>query len=226
MAGETNTQTDAEVRLEPIAWVVAGRSPYFLRDGKIATFYPALVRTPAGGPVYLRTGLVAPDDLEQHILWRLLFPENVPFKFLIEYDEASAGLAKRVADTAKTVAKRLGVSGLVEVAGTLVEPVPETVFLGRWQAPGKADFQTIDLQPAGACLLTTGTGSESGKAAASVSCLWVLASKEVFIEKDPRTVYRGSVNADGDLVIEQGKIHYLGSWHLVSKQPMIYKKVK
>ena len=224
---ETNSEMDTEVRPEVLTWTTSGRSPFFVREGKIRTFYPAPVRRPAGGPNRLSTGLVAPNDIEQHILWRLLFPGNVPFKFLIEYDQASAELAKQVADTAKAAAKRLGISELVEVAGTLVEPVPETVFLGRWQTPGKADFQTIDVQPTGVCLLTTGTGSESSKAEATVSCPWTLATKEIFIDSSRLITYRAYVGAEGNLFVDKGKIWPPGSWHAAGVQPpTIYKKVQ
>lgn len=222
---EANAQTDADVRTVAATWTIAHRTPFFVRDGKIITCYPKPVRTPAGGPVRLSTGVVAPNDLEQHILWRLLFPGNVPLKFPLEYDEASAELAKQVADTIKAVAQRLGVSELVEVVGTLVEPVPMAGFLGRWQTGENADFQTIDIQPTGACLLTRGAGAESGKAGAAVSCPWILATKEIFLDSDMHAVYRGRVNAEGNLIVEKGDFWPSGSWH-GGVPPTIYERAK
>lgn len=117
LAREANADMETEVRLERITWVGQGESPFYLRDGKIRTFYPEPVRRPDGGPRLLPSGLVDPNDLEQHILWRLTKPKNVPLTFRIEYDEASSQLAKRVADTAKATAKRVGLAEIGERCG-------------------------------------------------------------------------------------------------------------
>jgi hypothetical protein len=110
LARETNADMGTEVRLEPTTWVGSGESTFFLREGRIRTLYSLPVRRPDGGAKNLASGLVDPNDVEQHILWRLTKPKNVPLTFRIEYDEASAALARQVADKAKAVAKRVGLA--------------------------------------------------------------------------------------------------------------------
>jgi beta-lactamase regulating signal transducer with metallopeptidase domain/uncharacterized Zn-binding protein involved in type VI secretion len=233
LAREANADMDTEVRVELSVWVGTGESTFFLREGKIRTLYPGPVRRPDGGPKLLASGLVDPNDLEQSILWRLTKPKNVPLRFRVEYDEASAKLAKQIADTAKAVAKRLGIGELVEVTGALVEPVPEVVFLGRWQAITKGEIQAMDVQPGGICLLTTREGSEATKGGVTVSCPWVPTTKEIIVDVAKGQIingkwfaYQGSVNSEGDLVVGQAGIYPQGSIHPSSAQPMIFKKVQ
>jgi hypothetical protein len=232
LARETNAEMDTEVRLEPTVWVGSGQSTFFLREGKIRTFYPLAVRRPDGGSPSLVSGQVDPNDLEQHILWRLTKPKNVPLTFRIEYDEASAKLAKQVADTAKAVAQRLGIAELVGVEGALVEPAPEAAFAGRWQAVTKGMIQTIDVQPRGACQVTMGGGSEAIQAGATVKGMWLPTTKEIIMDikdfiigKNPY-VYRASINAEGNLVVYRGVVYPQGSFHNSDAQPTVFKKVQ
>jgi hypothetical protein len=232
LARETHAEMDTEVRLERVTWVGSGESTFFLREGKIRTLYPDPVQRPDGGPKLLVMGLVDPNDLEQCILWRLTKPKNVPLTFRIEYDEASTKLAKQIADTAKAVAKRVGLAELVSVTGALVEPVPETVFLGRWQAITQGEMQTIDVQPRGICQVTMGKGTQAIKAGANVSGMWLPTTKEIFVDINdkvggkPHYVYRGYVNAEGDLVFERGDIYPQGSFYPEGAPQMIFKKVQ
>jgi hypothetical protein len=231
LARETNAQMETEVRLELITFAGSGESTFFLREGKIRTLYPAAgVRRPAGGRDLLTTGLVDPNDLEQSILWRLTAPNNVPLRFRIEYDEASAQLAKQIADAAKAAAKRLGLAEVVEVAGALVEPVPEAVFLGQWQAIIQGEIQTIDVRPAGVCQVTMGKGSQGIPAGANVGGTWLPTTKEVIIDiKDKGQhyyVYRGSVNAEGNLVVDRGIIYVQGGFYISGPSRTVFTKVK
>ncbi len=98
---EYKCERQAEVRFDPLTWIGSGTSTIFLREGAMRTLYPRSVRRPDGATGRLATGRIDPNDLKQHILWRLLHPGNVPLAFRIEYDEASARLAKHVADTVK-----------------------------------------------------------------------------------------------------------------------------
>jgi beta-lactamase regulating signal transducer with metallopeptidase domain len=232
LAREVNADLQTELRLQPINWTGSGVSPFFLREGKIRTFYPDPVRRPDGRDDLLFSGVVDPNDLEQHFLWRLLRPGNVPLTFRIEYDEASAGLAKQVADTAKAVVKRVGLAELVEVTGALVEPVPETVFLGRWQAITPGEIQTIEVQPRGLCQVTMGKGTEAFKAGANVPGTWLPTSQEIMIdikdkvEGQTRCYYKGSVNADGNLVVDRSRVWPQGSIHPHGPSRTIFQKVK
>jgi hypothetical protein len=239
VAKETSSQMDTEARLELISFTGSGKSTFFLREGKITTFHTEAVRRPDGGPKPLVSGWVDPTDLEQHILWRLTKPKNVPLTFRIEYDEASASLAKQVADTAKAVVKRLGLAELVDVEGALVEPVPETVFLGRWRATTRGDIQTIDVQPQGVCQVTMGDrfGKDKTpgaiKAGASVSGTWLLSTNEIIIDINdkspygPNYNYRGYLEEEGNLIVDKGIIYPQGSYH-VSGAPrqMILKRAE
>jgi hypothetical protein len=231
LAREANADMSTEVRLELSTWVGSGTSPFFLREGKITTFYPLPVRRPDGSPKFLTSGLVDPNDLEQSVLWRLTMPKNVPLKFRVEYDEASAELAKQVADSVKAVANRLGMAELVEVVGALVEPTPESAFLGRWQAITQGVIRTIDVQPAGVCQVTVGQATEALKAGADVKGTWLPTTKEMIIDiKDEipaktHYVYRGSINAEGNLVIDKGAIYPQGSLALSGPPQMILRRV-
>ncbi|MHC4685241.1 MAG: hypothetical protein ACYTEW_13145 [Planctomycetota bacterium] len=220
MAKETNSQIDTEVRL-------------------ITMFHARILQRPDGGPELLATGLVNPNDLEQHILWRLTKPKNVPLTFRIEYDEASALVAKLVADTAKDVVKRLGIAEIAGVESVLVEPIPETVFLGRWRGTSRGDFQSIDVQPNGLCQVTIGDRHSVGrpttrgliKAGASVSGTWLLTTKNIYIDINDRRlpeggkyVYWGYLDKEGNLIIDRGMIYCQGSFH-GSGSRTILKKV-
>lgn len=239
VAKETKSQMDTEVRLEKITFVGSGNSTFFLRQGKITTFYTHAMQRPDGGPESLVTGLVDPDDLEQHILWRLTKPKNVPLTFRIEHDQASASLARQVADTARTVVKRLGVGELVDVKTVRVEPVAETVFLGRWRGATRGDVQEIDVRPNGVCQVTMGDrfGKDKTpgaiKAGTTVSGTWLLTTNEIVIDIKDRNphgsdyVYRGYLDEEGNLIVDKGIIYPQGSFH-VSGEPrqMILKKVE
>ena len=240
LARETNSQIDTEVRLERIEFVGSGISTFFLRQSKITTFYTNAVQRPDGGPKPLTTSLVNPNDLEQHILWRLTKPRNVPLTFRIEYDEASALLAKLVADTTRDVVKRFGIAELVDVESVLVEPVPETVFLGRWRGNTRGDIQTINVQPNGVCQVTMGdrfgrrTTPGAIKAAASVSGMWLLTTKEIVIDINDKIdnpdgsefVYRGYLGEEGNLIVDREQVYPQGSFHEYGPSDTIFRKVE
>ena len=59
---ETKSQMDTEVRLNPISFVGSGNSTFYLRQGKITTFYPHAMKRPDGGSEPLATGLVNLSD--------------------------------------------------------------------------------------------------------------------------------------------------------------------
>jgi len=117
---------------------------------------------------------------------------------------------------------------LVEVERILVEAVPESDFLGRWQAITKGEVQTIDIQPTGGCVFVKSPGSEI-RGGASVPGRWFLTPKEIFLDiKDRRDfyyVYRGYLDKEGHLVVERGEYHNDGSFRLVSFRPTVFKKV-
>ncbi len=228
---EANRQMEAVVHMEPITWVGSGESTFFLRGGTIRTLVAVLpVRRPDGASQALVSGPVEPNNLDQNILWRLTYPGNVPLKYRIEYDEASAALARQTADAVKAVANRLGISELVDVTRARVEPVPEMAFMGQWQAIAKDDIQTIDIQPTGVCVFKKSEGSASTRGGVSVSGTWFLTLKEAFMDiKDMRGtnfyVYRGYLDKEGNLVVDRGMIYPQGSFHLSQPVPMVFKKV-
>jgi len=238
VAKETRSQMDAEMRLERISFTGSGKSTFYLRDGKITTFYTHPMPRPDGGPEPLVSGLVNPKDLEQHILWRLTMPKNVPLTFRVEYDQASAALARQVADTAKAVVKRLGIGELAGVEEVLVEPVPAKAFLGRWAGATRADIQAIDIQPAGVCQVTMGdrfgrdTVPGAVKAHTSVSGTWLLTTNQIFIDiKDKDewgtdSIYRGHLGEQGSLIVDRGVIYPQGSWHNSGGPSMVLKKAE
>jgi len=240
VAKDTNSQMDTEVRLSSATNTVGdGNATFYLRQGKITTFYPDAMRRPDGGSEPLATGLVDPKDLEQHILWRLTKPKNVPLTFRIEHDQASASLARQVADTARAVVKRLGVGELADVKTVRVEPAPETAFLGRWRGVTRGDVQEIDVRPNGVCQVTMGDRfgkdktPEAIKAGTTVAGTWLLTTDEIVVDIKDKTphggyyVYRGSFEEDGSLIVDKGMIYPQGSFH-VSGAPrqMILKKVE
>ncbi len=235
LAQEAKVDTETEVRMEQSAWVGSGESPFYLREGQIRTYYPGSMPRPDGGRRWLTNGLVDPNDLEQHILWRLTMPKNVPLTFRIEYDEASYPLAKQVAETAKAIAKRVGLTELVGVTGTLVEAVPESAFLGKWQALGTGVIQGVDIQPAGVCQVLVGEGSSVLQAGTSVKGTWSWTVKEILLDiKDPVMgrkgyppyIYRARVTAEGNLVIEKGEVWPQGSFMYTRPPQMVLKKVQ
>ncbi len=239
VAKDTNSQMDTEVRLEEITFVGSGNSTFYLRQGKITTFYTHAMQRPDGGSESLVTGLVDPKDLEQHILWRLTKPKNVPLTFRIEHDQASASLARKVANTARSVVKRLGVGELADVKTARVEPAAETVFLGRWRGATRGDVQEIDVRPNGVCQVTMGDrfGKDKTpgaiKAGTTVSGRWFLATDEIVIDINDKSphgadyVYRGYLEEEGNLIVDKGIVYPQGSFH-VSGEPrqMILKKVE
>jgi hypothetical protein len=234
LAREAHAEMDTEVRMELSTYVGSGESPFYLREGKIRTFYAMPMPRPDGGRRSLASGLVDPNDLEQHILWRLTTPKNVPLTFRIEYDAASYELAKQVAETAKAVTKRVGLTELVGVAGTLVEAVPESAFLGKWQALGSGIIQSIDIQAAGVCQVLVGEGSPVTKAGTSMRVAWVWTVREILFDINdpvlgrkgyPPYIYRASLDGEGNLSIQRGEIYPQGSFMHTRPPQTIYKKV-
>lgn len=229
---ETNCQMEAEVSLKLIDWAGSGESPFFLRAGTISTLHAggAPLKRPDGTSKALVTGVVEPNDLEQHILWRLLHPSNVPLKFRIEHDQASSKLARQTADKVRVVAKDLGIGELVDVERILVDSVPETAFLGRWQAITKGEVQIIDIQPTGVCVFVQSRGSEPIRDGMTVPGRWFLTPKEIFMDiKDKRSdgywVYRGHLDKEGKLVVDRVEITPRGSFGLGSLRSIVFKKV-
>ncbi|MFH1718715.1 MAG: hypothetical protein ABIF19_15270, partial [Planctomycetota bacterium] len=231
LARETNCQMEAEVSLKLIDEAGSGVSTFFLRGGTISTLHAggAPLKRPDGASKPLVTGVVEPNELVQHIQWRLLHPGNVPLKFRIEHDEASAELARQTADKVRAVAKDLGISELVDVERILVEAVPETAILGRWQAITKGEAQRIDIQPNGVCVFVLSPGSEPIGGGMSVSGRWFLTPKEIYMDiKDKRDnyyVHRGYLDKEGNLVVEKGDIYPQGSISISSLRPTVFKKV-
>jgi hypothetical protein len=235
LAQETGTDMDVEVRLELIWWVNPTKeAPFFCREGKIRTLYAWPMRRPDGRAPFFQKGLmvVEPNDLEQHVLWRLTYPGNVPISLRVEYDQASALLARQVAEMIKTTAQNLGVADLVAVAQVLTESVPETAFVGRWEALGKGYFQAIDVQPQGACQVTMGDGTEMFQAGASVKGTWMPACKEVLVDIGDKSRHAGYffylafINQNGNLVVDRTEIYNQGYFHVNNPGQMIFQKVK
>ncbi|MHC4496810.1 MAG: hypothetical protein ACYSYM_13415 [Planctomycetota bacterium] len=231
---EANFQMEAEVSLEPITWDVgSGESTFFIREGTISTFYKGTGNTkrPDGGSKPIGTGAVEPNDLDQHILWRLTHPGNIPLKYRVEHDETSTRLARQTADRVRAVAEDLGIGELVEVERILVESVPKTAFLGRWQTTTRSNFQTIDIQPTGECIFVKSRESASTKGGTSMPGRWFLTSEKIFMDikdyQDKRNVYLGHLDKQGNLVVTQGLIYRQGSFHSGGgpKGRMVFKKV-
>jgi hypothetical protein len=233
LAIETDSQMETEVHTELSESVGSGKAPFFLRDGKIRTLYPTAMERPDGGPNPLVTGLVNPNDLEQHILWRLTMPKNVPLKFRIEYDETSALLAKQVAEICKSIAKSLGIAEVVEVEEVSVQPVPEFVFLGRWQAITDGEIREIEFKAQGQSQLIVRTSrhiqpnkSIDKTTFSTIPAPWTLATKEIFIDRSRWVTYKGYINAEGNLFLDKGQIFPQGSWHDSGESEMVFKKVE
>jgi beta-lactamase regulating signal transducer with metallopeptidase domain len=228
-------EMDAEVRLELSTWVGSGEAPFYLHEGKITTFYPYSLARPDGGPKPITSGLVDPDDLEQHILWRLTMPKNLPLTFRVEYDQASSRLATQVADTIKAVAKRVGLAEVVSVVAARVESVPERAFLGKWQAQTDGAIQSVEIQPGGVCQAIVGEGIPSLQAGTRVTGTWVWTAREIRFDindplpwtKEPlHFAYRAAVNQEGDLLVERGEIYPQGSFHHTHPPQRIFKRVQ
>ncbi|MEN6335066.1 MAG: hypothetical protein ABFE01_12450, partial [Phycisphaerales bacterium] len=234
-AREAGAAMETDVRLERSVWVGSGESPLFLRGGQITTFYPQPVPRPDGGGQLLSSGVIDPNDLEQHVLWRLTMPKNLPLVFRIEYDEASRQSAKNVADTVMAVAERVGVADLVTVAETLVEPVPEEAFLGKWRALGNSMIQSVDIQPNGVCHVLVGEGSQAIRPGTTVKGSWLWTVREILLDigdtiggkKDyPPYRYRATLGEEGNLVAERGEIWPQGSFMYVGPARMVFQRVK
>ena len=239
VAKETNSQMETEVRLEVSTFEGSGNSTFYLRQDKITTFHADSMPRPDGGSKPIATGLVDPEDVEQHILWRLMKPKNVPLTFRIEHDQASASLAKRISNTAKAVIKRLGIGEVADVEMVRVEPVPGTEFLGRWRGVTRGDVHEIDVRLGGVCQVTMGdrfgkgTNPGAAKPGTTVSGTWLLTTNEIDIDINDKSphgadyVYRGYFEEDGSLIVNKGMIYPQGSFH-VSGAPrqMILKRVQ
>ncbi len=232
LSREANAQMQTEVRTELSVFKGSGVSPLFIREGKISTLHAGGkgLQRPDGGSKPLETGVVEPNDLEQHILWRLTAPKNLPLTFRIEYDEASTALARQTADKISAIAKDLGLGEVVDVERALVDSVPESDFLGRWQAITKGEVQTIDIQPTGVCVFVQSPGSKLIRGGMSVPGRWFLTPKEIHMDiKDKRSdgywVYRGHLDKEGKLVVDRGEIYPQGSFHRDVQSLMVFKKV-
>jgi len=228
---EANCQMEAEVSMKLIDWITSGKSKFFIRNGTISTLHAgggALMR-PDGASRSIATGVVEPNDLDQHILCRLMHPSNVPLKIWIEHDETSSKLARHTADRVRAIAKDLGISEVVEVERILVEAVPETAFLGRWQAMTKGEVQTIDIQPTGACVFVLSSGSKPIRGGMSVLATWFLTPKEIYMDiKDKGNaynVYRGHLDKEGNLVVASIEIYPKGNFSFAVQHPTVFKKV-
>jgi hypothetical protein len=231
---EMGIATKTEVSLGKNDFIGSGEAPFFVRQGKITTLYPVPVVRPDGAPdKALATGPVEPQDLDQHILWRITYQWNLPFTFRIEHDRESADLAQRIASQIQTIAARLGVSDLVGVQSVLVELVPKQAFLGRWKALGKGEIQAIDIQPEGVCSLTWSQDAKSKRAGTTVTYPWTITTKEIIIDpsEDSKAnwiwyTYRAYINADGNLAVEKGDIYPQGTFYRAGDSTMVFEKVK
>jgi hypothetical protein len=225
LAMETNSQMEVELHIEAITWTGSGEAPFFVRDGQIRTLYPVPVRRPDGfEKKTLVTGRVAPDDLAQHILWRLTKPGNVPLTFRIEYDRAGVSQAQRIASEIRRIAERLKVGGLVDVNAVLVDPIPEAVFRGRWRAVTPGEIQELEIRPESKTELLMRKWSEREAPMAKVAAPWTLATRHIFIETAMLEMYRGEINGEGRLVLDRGQIWPQGSWHDEGGGPMVFEK--
>jgi len=234
LARETGTDMDVEVCLEPINYVSSTMdAPFFCREGRIRTSYGFPVQPPDGRPTLFQKGLVVvdPNDLEQHVLWRLTYPGNLPLRLRVEYDQASVPMARQVAETIRTTAQSLGVADLVAVAQVLVEPVPETAFLGRWEALGKGYFRTMDIRPRGVCQVTMGDGTEKIQAGASVTGTWMPTSRAILVDIGDRSrnqghfFYLAFINQKGNLVVDRTEVRNQGYFAVHNTGQMIFQKV-
>jgi hypothetical protein len=226
LAIEGNAQMEVEIHLQVSTWVGTGEAPFFVRDGQIRTLYPAPVQRP-GGPhdKKIATGLVEPQELDQHILWRLTMPKNLPVTFRIEYDRSSFSQAQYIADEIRRLADALKVSELVDVNSVLVEPIPETIFLGQWRAMTPGEIQEIAIRPEGRAELLVPEHADRRAKTAKLPAPWTLATTDIFIETGYDEVYWGQIDSEGHLVLEKGKIFPQGSWHDAGGPPIVFEKV-
>ncbi len=226
LAMETNAQMEVELHIDAITWRGTGEASFFVRDGQIRTFYPAPVRRPDGlDKKTLVTGRVEPDDLAQHILWRLTMPKNVPLTFRIEYDRAGVGQAQRVANEIRRIAERLKIDGLVDVNSVLVDPIPEAIFLGPWRAVTPGEIQEVEIRPESKTELLMRKWSDRDAPMTKVAAPWTLATRYIFIETGMREMYRGEIDGEGRLVLDRGQIYPQGSWHDEGGAPMVFEKI-
>lgn len=228
---EMGAAMQTEVSLGRNYFIGDGEAPFFLREGRITTFYPGPVRRPEGPPDdFMASGLVALQDLHQHVLWRITYQWNLPFTFRIEYDRASSDLAQKVADEIRTTAKRLGVTAVVGIKPVPVEPLPETAFVGRWRAVASgSEVREIVLRPDGQSqLMTAGRSAQGGTA---LEGRWFLATRVIIIDAPRfekggyRTAYRAHINMDGNLVLDEGEVQPQGSFARGSLS-MVFEKVE
>jgi len=226
LAMETNSQMESEVHVEARTWVGSGEAPFFVRDGQIRTFYPTPVRRPDKfNNETLATGPVELDDLDQHILWRLTMPKNVPVTFRIEYDRAGFGQAQRIAEEVRRLAKRAKVEALVDVNAVLVDPIPEAIFLGSWRAVTPGEIKEVEIRPEGKTELLMRKWSERQAPMTKVAAPWTLATKDIFIETGRWMMYRGILDGEGHLVLDRGTIYPHGSWHDEGGSPIVFEKI-
>jgi hypothetical protein len=228
---EANCQMQAEVNVKLIDWLTSGKSKFFIRNGKTSTLHAggAALMRPDGASRSIGTGVFEPNDLDQHILWRFMHPSNVPLKIWIEHDQISSKLAKHTEERVRAIAKDLGISEIVETERILVESVPESAFLGRWQAMTKGDVQTIDIQPTGACVFVLNSGTKLIGGGMSVPGRWFLTPKEIYMDikaKHKRyNVHRGYLDKEGNLVVGNIEIYPRGNFSLAVEHPTVFKKV-
>jgi hypothetical protein len=231
---EMGIAAQTEVSLGKNDFIGSGEAPFFVRQGKITTLYPVPVLRPDGGAHdFISTGPVAPQELDQHILWRITYQWNLPFTFRIEQDQASSGLARHIVGEIKTITERLGVSNLVGVQSVLVEPVPESAFLGQWNVRGKGEIQALDIQPGGKCALTWSWQARSKRAGTTVTYPWTITTKEIIIDpgEDSKAnwnwyTYRAYIDAEGRLTVEKGVIYPQGAFFHAGDPMMTFQKVK
>ena len=117
------------------------------------------------------------------------------------------------------------------IKNVLVEPIDDTVFLGRWRGETRGDVQEIDVRPGGVCQVTMGDrfGKDKTpgaiKAGTTVSGTWLLTTSEIIIDiKDKNEwggyyTYRGYIDQEGNLIVDKGIIYPQGSFH-VSGAPL------
>lgn len=230
---EMKAGRQADVRLGKNSFIGSGECPVYLRRGEITTFYPSPVRPPDSSPnTRLVNGRVDPQDLDQHILWRVVYQWNLPLTFRIEHDEASTALASQTADRIRTIAQRLGVTELVGVRSIPVEPVSEAAFLGRWRAVSESKVREIVLQRGGQSELVVDRQPDGSGGPATMSVRWYLTTKEIIIDLDKvyamghRYLYRGHLDGEGHLILDTGLIEPQGSFGLSGRRPMTFEKVE
>ncbi len=231
---EMGIATKTEVRLGKNDFIGSGEAPFFVRQGKITTLYPVPVLRPDGGPYdFISTGPVAPQELDQHVLWRITYQWNLPFTFRIEHDQVNSDLAQRIVDQIKTIAEGLGVSDLVGVQSVLVEPVPKQAFLGQWKVLTKGEIQALDVQPDGKCALMWSRQARSKRAGTTGTYPWTITTKEIIIDpgEDSKAnwnwyTYRAYIDADGHLAVEKGLIYPQGTFFRAGESTMVFEKIK